>query len=197
MCNLFFFSGACVNRLEQPWQKVTEAAQLRLEIIILTYLFVIRRVCIISLQVRCLYLQNMSQTCFLYSQLYNYFWFLKNGRPHIKCVQFTWFRCKYPQIKAESLHFLSVSFQVHCGCVQSQNDDSCVNVPIYGPNCKKISSIWWKHISLINSLSVCSDAALKRKSFLLNENKDRFVFRAGPKYSDLCLLGRNLTYRNM
>ena len=33
---------------------------------------------------------------------------------------FTWFGCKYPQIKAESLHMkhiLFVSFQIHCGGV--------------------------------------------------------------------------------
>ena len=40
---------------------------------------------------------------------------------------------KYPQIKAESLHLkhiLSVLFQVHCGGVQSQNGENCVNVQI-------------------------------------------------------------------
>ena len=28
-------------------------------------------------------------------------------------------------------HILIVSFQVHCSGVQSQNDENCVNVPIY------------------------------------------------------------------
>ena len=40
----------------------------------------------------------------------------------------------YPQIKAESLHLkhiLIVSFQIHCGGVQSQNDENCVNVQIF------------------------------------------------------------------
>ena len=45
-----------------------------------------------------------------------------------------WFGCKYPQIKAESLHLTHISiasFQIHCGGVQSQNDENCVNVQIF------------------------------------------------------------------
>ena len=49
------------------------------------------------------------------------------------------FGCKYPQIKTESLHLkhiLIVSFQLHCGGVQSQNNENCVSViNLYGPNC--------------------------------------------------------------
>ena len=47
---------------------------------------------------------------------------LKSGR-HITVLiptPFTWFGCKYPQIKAESLqlkHILFVSFQIHCSGV--------------------------------------------------------------------------------
>ena len=40
----------------------------------------------------------------------------------------------YPQIKAESLHLkhiFIVSFQVHCGGLQSQNDENCVKVQLF------------------------------------------------------------------
>ena len=74
----------------------------------------------------------------LSSQLSNYFWSLKRWKAHIKCVviptPFTWFGCKYPQIKAQSLHLkhiLIVSFQIHCGVVQSWNTENCVNVQIF------------------------------------------------------------------
>ena len=46
---------------------------------------------------------------------------------------FTHFGCKYPQIKAESLHLkriLIVLFQVQCGGVQSQHDEICVNMDL-------------------------------------------------------------------
>ena len=70
-----------------------------------------------------------------YVSLSNYFWSLKKWKAHIKCVviptPFTWFGCKYPQIKAQSLHLkhiLIVSFQIHCGDVQSWNTENCVTV---------------------------------------------------------------------
>ena len=55
---------------------------------------------------------------------------------------FTRFGCKYPQIKAERLHLkpiLSVLFQVHCGGVQSQNDENSPS--IYRPN-YKLTVVW-------------------------------------------------------
>ena len=70
--------------------------------------------------------------------LSHYFWSLKKWEAHIETVviptPFTWFGCKYPQIKAESLHIkymLFVSFQIHCGGVKSQKDENCVDVPIF------------------------------------------------------------------
>ena len=58
---------------------------------------------------------------------------------------FTLFGCKYPQIKAESLHLkhiMSVLLQVHFGGVQRQKDENCVNVPIYGLNFISVALLW-------------------------------------------------------
>ncbi len=60
----------------------------------------------------------------LRSQLSHYFWSLNKWEAHMQTVviptPFTWFGCKYPQIKADSLqlkHILFVSFEIHCGGV--------------------------------------------------------------------------------
>ena len=57
------------------------------------------------------------------------FLIFQKGGLHMKCVvmptPFSQLGCKYPQIKAESLqlkHIMIVTFQVHCGGVQRQND---------------------------------------------------------------------------
>ncbi len=54
----------------------------------------------------------------LRNQLSHYFWSLNKWEAHMQTVviptPFTWFGCKYPQIKADSLqlkHFLFVSFE--------------------------------------------------------------------------------------
>ncbi len=56
--------------------------------------------------------------------LSHYFWSLNKWEAHMQTVvittPFTWFGCKYPQIKADSLqlkHILFVSFEIHCGGV--------------------------------------------------------------------------------
>ncbi len=56
--------------------------------------------------------------------LSHYFWSLNKCEAHMQTVviptPFTWFGCKYPQIKADSLqlkHILFVSFEIHCGGV--------------------------------------------------------------------------------
>ena len=73
----------------------------------------------------------------LSSKLSNYFWSLKKGGSHIKCVviptAFTRFGCKYSQIKAESLHLkhiMIVLFQLHCGGVQNQKAEKCISVQV-------------------------------------------------------------------
>ncbi len=60
----------------------------------------------------------------LRSQLSHYFWSLNKWEAHMQTVviptPFTWFGCKYPQIKADSLqlkHILLISFEIHCGDV--------------------------------------------------------------------------------
>ena len=76
----------------------------------------------------------------LSSQLSHYLWSLKKWEAHIETVvipiPFTWFGCKYPQIKAESLqlkHILFVSFQIHCDGFKS-----IFSHPI----------VWWNHASM-------------------------------------------------
>ncbi len=56
--------------------------------------------------------------------LSHYFWSLNKWEAHMQTVviptPFTWFGCKYPQIKADSLqlkHVVFVSFEIHCGGV--------------------------------------------------------------------------------
>ncbi len=63
------------------------------------------------------------------SLIYDYYsvpllWSLNKWEAHMQTVviptPFTWFGCKYPQIKADSLqlkHILFVSFEIHCGGV--------------------------------------------------------------------------------
>ncbi len=56
--------------------------------------------------------------------LSHYFWSLNKWEAHMQTVviptPFTWFGCKYSQIKADSVqlkHILFVSFEIHCGGV--------------------------------------------------------------------------------
>ncbi len=59
----------------------------------------------------------------LRSQLSHYFWSFNKWEAHMQTViptPFTWFGCKYAQIKADRLqlkHILFVSFEIHCGGV--------------------------------------------------------------------------------
>ena len=51
--------------------------------------------------------------------------------------------CKYPQMKAESLHLehiLIVSFQVHCGGEESQNDEHLIIMDLHMLTCASICS---------------------------------------------------------
>ena len=75
---------------------------------------------------------------FMIVSLSHYFRSLKKWEAHIETVviptPFTWFGCKYPQIKAESLHIkhiLFVSFQMRWELCRCPN--------IYGPDCSVIS----------------------------------------------------------
>ncbi len=65
-----------------------------------------------------------SEVWFMIIILSHYFWSLNKWEAHMQTVviptPFTWFGCKYPQIKADSLqlkHILFVSFEIHCGGV--------------------------------------------------------------------------------
>ena len=86
---------------------------------------------------------NIKQKLFIWVwilivSLSKYFWSLKKWEAPVENVAiptpFTWFGCKYPQIKAECLHLkqvLFVSFQIHCGGVQGQKDENSADVPIF------------------------------------------------------------------
>ncbi len=67
--------------------------------------------------------------------LSHYFWSLNKWEAHMQTVviptPFTWFGCKYPQIKADSLqlkHILFVSFELSW-CIEPKM--FCVDVPIF------------------------------------------------------------------
>ncbi len=79
---------------------------------------------------RCNWLQRIcnqvlkSEVWFMIIILSHYFWSLNKWEAHMQTVviptPFTWFGCKYPQIKPDSLqlkHILFVSFEIHCGGV--------------------------------------------------------------------------------
>ena len=73
--------------------------------------------------------------------LSNYFWTLKKGGPLPKCLviptPFTWFGCKYIQIKAQSLHLKHILFHfksiVAVYTAKLWKLSQCPD--IYGPNC--------------------------------------------------------------
>ncbi len=90
--------------------------------------------------------------------LSHYFWSLNKWEAHMQTVviptPFTWFGCKYPQIKADSLqlkHILFVSFIIHPNpkppyslfvwnplwwCIEPKMLELCRCPNIYGPDCR-------------------------------------------------------------
>lgn len=84
------------------------------------------------------------------------FWFLKKWKPHPKCYFYT----------INQICMLFLTLQIICGDVSSQNGDSFVHVPIFGPDCncqsitesfyfallqKKYSPclrLWWQRASI-------------------------------------------------
>ena len=93
------------------------------------------------------------------SQLSNYFWSLKKGRPRIKCVviptPFTQFVCKYPQIKAESLHLkhILIFVVVHRATVMKT-----VHIYVDLPVCTYIYVLPSSRIRTHTLSSICSRA---------------------------------------
>ncbi len=78
----------------------------------------------------------------------HYFWSLNKWEAHMQTVviptPFTWFGCKYPQIKADSLqlkHILFVSFPLWW-CIEPKMLELCRCPNIYGPDCKWIKTIF-------------------------------------------------------
>ncbi len=81
--------------------------------------------------------------------LSHYFWSLNKWEAHMQTVviptPFTWFGCKYPQIKADSLqlkHILFVSLNPLWWCIEPKMLELCRCPNIYGPDCNcKINKI--------------------------------------------------------
>ncbi len=67
--------------------------------------------------------------------LSHYFWSLNKWEAHMQTVviptPFTWFGCKYPQIKADSLQLKHILFV----CIEPKMLELCRCPNIYGPDC--------------------------------------------------------------
>ena len=84
----------------------------------------------------------------LSSQLSHYLWSLKKWEAHIETVviptPFTWFGCKYPQIKAVSLHLVCFISNPLWWCIEPKRWELCRCPNIYRPDCMFV--LW--HLSL-------------------------------------------------
>ncbi len=75
--------------------------------------------------------------------LSHYFWSLNKWEAHMQTVviptPFTWFGCKYPQIKADSLQLKHIFFRFIWNplwwCIEPKMLELCRCPNIYGPDC--------------------------------------------------------------